>query len=227
MADYTDLDPTLLRASVSDGTNLKPSITTSSYGGGTPSAAADLKRSIAYADGTLKPSIADSIGVKASWLLAGSARPPGGAAATYPVAILAHQETSGTAGQTLTVGARRTRTINTEVSDEDSIVTLSSNQFTLQAGDYWIYGWAATNSTDQVQTYLYNVTDAADEAIINGYTRLSPTENDAEPFIAHISIAGVKAFEIQQQTDENGNGGLACSFGDVEQYLMIEIHKVA
>ena len=88
MADYTDLIPANLRASVSDGTNLKPSITTTAYGGGTPSAANEVKRSIMYADGTLKESIADADGLKASWLLPGSDRPPVPANAVYDGGVL-------------------------------------------------------------------------------------------------------------------------------------------
>lgn len=73
MADYSDLDPTALRASLSDGTRLKKSITTDLYTGGTPSAANQVKPSIMYADGTLKESITYADGtLKPSWLIAGS-----------------------------------------------------------------------------------------------------------------------------------------------------------
>ena len=40
-------------------------------------------------------------------------------------------------------GAWRTRILDTEISDTDSIVSLSSNQFTLQAGNYFIVAWAS------------------------------------------------------------------------------------
>ena len=72
MADYSDLDPAALRASLSDGTRLKKSITTDLYTGGTPSAANQVKPSIMYADGTLKESITYADGtLKPSWLIAG------------------------------------------------------------------------------------------------------------------------------------------------------------
>jgi len=74
MAQYSDLDPTRLKASLSDGTDLKPSITTSGYAGGTPAAVTDLKPSICYADGTLKQSIADDTDIKPGLLIAGAAR---------------------------------------------------------------------------------------------------------------------------------------------------------
>jgi hypothetical protein len=54
MTDYSDLDPAALKPSLSDGTDLKPSITTDSYSGGTPSAPGDLKPSIVYPDGRVK-----------------------------------------------------------------------------------------------------------------------------------------------------------------------------
>ena len=76
MADYSDLDPTALRASLSDGTNLKKSITTALYTSGTPSAANQVKPSIMYADGTLKESITYADGtLKPSWLIHGGAAP--------------------------------------------------------------------------------------------------------------------------------------------------------
>jgi hypothetical protein len=52
--DYSDLDPAILKPSLSDGTDLKPSITTDSYSGGTPSAPGDLKPSVLYPDGRIK-----------------------------------------------------------------------------------------------------------------------------------------------------------------------------
>lgn len=72
MADYSDLDPTTLRRSLSDGTRLKKSITTALYTGGTPSAANQVKPSIMYPDGTLKESVTYADGtLKPSWLIAG------------------------------------------------------------------------------------------------------------------------------------------------------------
>jgi hypothetical protein len=52
--DYSDLDPAILKPSLSDGTDLKPSITTDSYSGGPPSAPGDLKPSVVYPDGRIK-----------------------------------------------------------------------------------------------------------------------------------------------------------------------------
>jgi len=110
MADYSDLVPAYLRPSVSDGTRLKPSITTSNYSGGTPSAADEVKPSLMYADGTLKESVADAVGLKASWLLAGSPRPPNTAPVASSVAFTGTQ----------TVGETLTRTYSYSDADGDS-----------------------------------------------------------------------------------------------------------
>ena len=69
MSDFSDLIPANLKPSVSDGVNLKPSITTSNYTGGTPTAANQVKPSIMYSDGRLKESVANELGIKPSLLL--------------------------------------------------------------------------------------------------------------------------------------------------------------
>ena len=56
-------------------------------------------------------------------------------------ALLAKVHDSGTSTTyfgAYTTGDWRTRDIDTEISDEDGIVSISSNQFTLQAGTYLI-----------------------------------------------------------------------------------------
>ena len=162
MADYSDLIPANLRASVSDGTNLKPSITTSSYAGGTPAAAGDLKRSIAYADGTLKPSIANSAGIKASWLLAGSASPPVAAAG---LTLIDSAEVSGGAVSSLSI------TVNLEAGKSYRIgmgLTTASGsaptlRFNNQASGY-LRGWFASgggSGDDSSGPYLANANQTA------------------------------------------------------------------
>ncbi|SVB60040.1 uncharacterized protein METZ01_LOCUS212894, partial [marine metagenome] len=52
---------------------------------------------------------------------------PGGLFASY--AIIADQKAQNTAGGTFTSGAWRTRDLNTEITDPDGIVSISSNEF--------------------------------------------------------------------------------------------------
>ena len=77
------------------------------------------------------------------------------------IAIIADQKSSGTHGGTFTSGAWRTRDLNTEISDPDGIVSISSNQFTLAAGTYLIEYSAPGHDTDSHQTSLYDITGSA------------------------------------------------------------------
>ena len=77
-------------------------------------------------------------------------------------ALLAKVHDSGTSTTyfgAYTTGAWRTRDIDTEVSDEDGIVTISSNQFTLQAGNYRIRYGATSYTVNRHALRLRNVTD--------------------------------------------------------------------
>ena len=79
-------------------------------------------------------------------------------------ALLAKVHDSGTSTTyfgAYTTGAWRTRDIDTEVSDEDGIVTISSNQFTLQAGNYRIRYGATSYTVDKHALRLRNVTDTS------------------------------------------------------------------
>ena len=78
------------------------------------------------------------------------------------VARVTDSKTSGTNGGTFTSGAWRTRDLNTIEDDPDSIVTLSSNQFTLGAGTYLIQWSAPVYRVNSHKTQLYDVTGATD-----------------------------------------------------------------
>tara|TARA_Y100000310_G_scaffold116908_1_gene115569 strand:- start:44 stop:637 length:594 start_codon:yes stop_codon:yes gene_type:complete len=80
-------------------------------------------------------------------------------------AILREEQTSGTAGQsgTPTSGSWHTRVINTEI-DPSSIVSISSNQFTLAAGNYLVQWKAAAGGLNYGKTRIYDVTNATDLA---------------------------------------------------------------
>lgn len=81
------------------------------------------------------------------------------------IAIIEDQKASNTDGGTFTSGADQTRTLNTLVFNRNSLVSLSSNQFTLPAGD-WEIEWSAPAGAfcGSHQTILRNVTGGADLA---------------------------------------------------------------
>jgi hypothetical protein len=142
------------------------------------------------------------------------------------VAVVREEQTSGTAGGTFTSGADRTRVLNAEHSDLDGITSLSSNQFTLQAGT-WVIEWSApAYRVDQHQSFLYNVTDTAEVA--RGSSVLATNANNVfstSVGYAIVTIAGAKAFEIRHRctTTQATNGfGDPASFG-TEVYTQVKI----
>lgn len=143
------------------------------------------------------------------------------------IAVIRCERASGTDDGTFTSGADQTRTINTEQSDLDGIVSLASNQFTLQAGT-WLIEWSApAYRVDAHQSLLYNATDAA--VVARGtteYTDSTGPEAITRSFgRAIVTIAGAKAFEIRHRgtTTQATNGfGFGASLG-TEVYTEVVI----
>jgi hypothetical protein len=138
------------------------------------------------------------------------------------MAIVREEQSSGVQGGTFTSGADRTRVLNTKVSDLDGIVSLASNQFTLQAGT-WLIQWSApAYKVDSHQSFLYNISDGAEAS--RGTVELSPNATapggpGATRSIgrAIVTIGASKAFDIRHrcQTTQATNGfGNSGSFGN-------------
>ena len=128
-----------------------------------------------------------------------------------------------------TTGDWRTRDIDTEITDEDDIVSISSNQFTLQAGTYLInFGCTMFH----IQTHairLQNVTDGTTAGVGNpnaGYTYSATLFTTG---VCRVTIASAKAFEVQgyPQTTKATNGmGYAMTGGSCHE-TRVEIYKEA
>lgn len=156
--------------------------------------------------------------------------PLGGGGTTISVAILQDQKSSGTAGGTFTSGAWQTRTLNTEVFDPDGITSLSSNEFTLQAGKYRITAFPTVGPVNGHQSRIYNVTDASVVAL--GANSLSNGSgaygNYPSPVEGYADIAGAKNFRIEHRansTRSTDGFGQAGSWG-TEVYTIVVIEKI-
>ena len=141
-------------------------------------------------------------------------------------AIIADQKAQNTAGGTFTLGAWRTRDLNTEIADPDGIVSISTNQFTLGAGSYFIRWVCPCYQVEYQQSRLYNITDSSVGGIGDCnyvlYYGLSQGST-------RVVIAGSKTFEIQHRsasTYATQGFGAAANFG-TEQYTLVEIFKEA
>jgi len=142
-------------------------------------------------------------------------------------AIIADQKAQNTDGGTYTNGDWRTRDLQTEIADPDSIVSIATNQFTLGAGNYLIRWACQSRAIQYQQARLYNITDSS----VDGISMVNYSAADA--FVCQgstrVVIAASKAFEIQQQGSETAADtgfGVAANFG-TEQYTTVEIYKEA
>ena len=153
------------------------------------------------------------------------------------IAIVCQQESYNTDSGTFTSGAARIRTLNTELSDADGIVSLSSNQFTLGAGTYTIEWNAPAHSVDMNASYLYNVTDVG----IVMWSQFGSANKFNDATAQHNSIgwvvdtfSGTKAFEIRHRCQTthatNGFGLPGTHAGDgafTGKYTVVKILKHA
>jgi hypothetical protein len=116
------------------------------------------------------------------------------------VAIIADRKAYDAQGGTATSGAWRTRDLNTELSDPDGIVSISSNQFTLQAGTYTIEWSAPCYMGGRGAAKLYNITDAADVGYGNTHYTAASAQSDTYGAIV-TTISGATVYEIQQRVE--------------------------
>ena len=156
-------------------------------------------------------------------------------------AIIADVKASNADGGAFTTGAWRTRDLNTELADADSIVSISSNQFTLASGSYLIIFKAPALRVNSHQLRLYNITSsAAVQSGIGEYAASgSGKSGNTASGSARVVISGSTVFEIQHrcgatQSDygfgagTSGSldwGGSAATDGAI--YCTVEIYKEA
>ena len=96
-----------------------------------------------------------------------------------------------------TTGDWRTRDIDTEITDEDDIVSISSNQFTLQAGNYFIRFACSMYHCGKHAIRLRNITDSSTAGV--GEPNYSYTYSSMlmTTGTCRVSIDGAKVFEVQ------------------------------
>lgn len=112
-----------------------------------------------------------------------------------PDAVLEDQKAQNTAGGTFTSGAWQTRTLNTEVRDAYSLITLSSNEFTPTVAG-WVEWSAPAYDCTENQTRLYNVTDTA--VVTYGTSKYAGTGSIMDSTGGGAVVAG-KAYRIEHR----------------------------
>ena len=153
----------------------------------------------------------------------------GGLFASY--AFIVDQKTQNTGGGTFTLGAWRTRDLNTEITDPDGIVSIAANEFTLAAGSYLIKWSAPAHMVNGNQTRLYDVTGAASVQVgSSAYTYVNhPTYTYEGPSsgVARVTPGSSNVYRIEHYslgTLATNGFGLPSNI-DVEIYTRVEIYK--
>ncbi len=143
-------------------------------------------------------------------------------------AILKHVESSGTdAGGSGT--SWTDRVINQETTDPSNIVTISSNSFTLGAGNYLIKAEATSEDIQSTRLRLYDTTNSATRITgRNGYGVTFGDHNRWDSLIGRVTPSASTTYKLQMISDmaRSGHGhGASQSLGGDEIYVQIEIYK--
>ena len=145
-------------------------------------------------------------------------------------AIIVDQKAQSTDGGAITSGGWRTRDLNTELSDPDGIVTISSNQFTLAAGNYLIRWSAPAFNAERHKTRLQDITNATTrEYGLSCYSANGGYAQTHSFGSARVTPTASTAYEIQHYGSFSvGTNGLGVHTGSgVEQYTLVEIFREA
>lgn len=148
-------------------------------------------------------------------------------------AILREEQTSGTAGGASTATTWSIRTLNTETSDPDSIVTLSGNRFTPIAGTFKLRAecsFAANGSTATgARIRLYNNTGGS--AVALGVSIVAPAGGFMNALVETVFTAnGTDAYEIDYYVTvaktTNGLGAPLSIASTNECYTQVYLEKI-
>ena len=145
-------------------------------------------------------------------------------------AIIVDQKSATTDGGTFTSGDWRTRDLNTELSDPDGIVSISSNQFTLAAGSYLIR-WACPGfNVERHQSRLYDVTNTTvREYGLSCYSAAGGYAQTHSFGSSRVVPSASTTYEIQHHSSyTQATNGMGVHGGaGVEQYTLVEIFREA
>ena len=147
-------------------------------------------------------------------------------------ALLCEEKSADSNGGTATAGSWFAREINTEIADPDGIVSLSSNQFTLQAGNYLLKWQCVNYKTNRCQTRIYDTTNSAVVGLGTVvYANTTPAITPASNGICRVTPSGATVYEFQnivQATLATYGLGVAGEFSSTaERYALLEIYKEA
>jgi hypothetical protein len=145
------------------------------------------------------------------------------------IATLSDEKANNTDGGT-SIAGWNTRDLNTE-NDPDSIVSLSANQFTLQAGRYYIVGRSPVLQGDRGKVRLRNITLGTTALVGESFYVPGGSGVMGTPEVkGTITITSATVFELQHYLTTGiagvGLGYSTTSAGEVELYSTVEITQL-
>ncbi|MER9018905.1 hypothetical protein [Mesorhizobium sp. M0898] len=144
-----------------------------------------------------------------------------------PDAVFVDQKTTGTGGGTFTLGAWRTRDLNTKLLDPGSLITVSANTFVSTIAG-WVEWSAPAKGVQGNKTRLYNVTDSTVAGV--GSTAWNDTSPDSGSLsVGSCAVVAGKTYRLEHQSSSTrADGfGVASGFSEVEIYTRISFWRTA
>jgi len=145
------------------------------------------------------------------------------------VAIIADVKAQGVDGGTNLATTWSTRSLNTEIDDPQNIVSITSNQFTLQAGTYLIEWTCPAYKVNHNNSRLYNATTSTvAEMGTAAYAESVEGVSNTTTGASIQTISSAAAFEIQHYfASARANNGLGVSSQSGNSvYTLVKIHKI-
>lgn len=145
------------------------------------------------------------------------------------IAILEYQLPVGSSGGDATSGSRQTYPLNTEVSDPEGIVSLSSHQFTITEDALCVFE-ASFVATSNSKLILRNVTDGVDVGTsLTVYLRSGSSSHACMTSGTAVLTAG-KTYELQYEVartqSTNGLGLVTAGVGPVEVFGRVTLRAI-
>lgn len=143
------------------------------------------------------------------------------------ILIIADQKAQNTDGGTFTLGAWRTRTLNTVIVNTITGASLASNQITLPAGIYRVTGEAPGYSIGSHQAIIKDVTNTV--VLVVGSTEKTAGTNTmtSSKIFGRFTLTAQAVVELQHRstTTQTTNGfGLAANF-TTEVYSQLRLEQ--
>ena len=147
-----------------------------------------------------------------------------------PLLHVVDEKAAGTDGGTFTSGAWRTRTLNTNRTQEGTFSSVASNQITLVEGTYRVRAHAPAHMVDNHKIRLQNITAGTTLFVGSAmYAAAAAAVDNHSHLAGQFTLTAISALELQHQcstTRATDGFGVSPDFGATEVFAEVWIEKV-